>query len=128
MLFLGRWVGVARTVYTLDFELSLSRSRLRSTDGNALPTTTTLHTSPKQTSAQTDGDQMSSLQKDFLKSKLSKLPQLPALRDPLADASEGDDTSPDSLLRDDDDEDERDGLGELGYVPWSTSPCCGLSC
>lgn len=64
---------------------------------------------------------MSSLQKDFLKSKLSKLPQLPALRDPLADASEGDDTSPDSLLEDDEDEDGRDGLGELEYVPWSTS-------
>lgn len=57
---------------------------------------------------------MSHLQKDFLRAKLGRLPQLPALRDPLSDASA------DELCQDadrdllDEDEDETDGLGQLG--------------
>jgi hypothetical protein len=57
---------------------------------------------------------MSHLQKDFLRAKLGRLPQLPALRDPLSDApsDEHDPKAAPSLLEED--EDETDGLGQLG--------------
>jgi hypothetical protein len=57
---------------------------------------------------------MSHLQKDFLRAKLGRLPQLPALRDPLSDApsDEHDPKADPSLLEED--EDETDGLGQLG--------------
>lgn len=66
---------------------------------------------------------MSNLQKDFLRAKLGRLPQLPALRDPLSDApaDEFDQNADQDLLDEAGDDKETDGLGQLGCV------CLGLS-
>lgn len=82
---------------------------------------------------------MSHLQKDFIKARLAKLPQLPALRDPLSDASAaGDDDGdghpqqPLDELDDDEGREGADGLGQLGYVlvpSWtSDAPTDALAC